>query len=73
MKKVLRLDGKRIVSARLYPEDEAKELGWHRRPIVLELDDGSRIYAASDDEENEGGTLCGLSATGQRLVFLVKD
>ena len=51
--------GRRIVSARYMDKKEARKHGWSRRPLVL-LDDGTAIYASSDDEGNDGGALFGV-------------
>lgn len=49
--------GKKIVRVRYLSEAEANEMGWSSRPVVLQLDDGNIIYAAADDEGNDGGAL----------------
>jgi hypothetical protein len=36
---------------------EANELGWRSRPLVLGLDDGSRLFASADEEMNDAGVL----------------
>lgn len=51
------LIGRKIVGVRYLSKKEAEELGWHHRPIVLQLDDGNLIYPSADDEGNDGGTL----------------
>ena len=39
-------------------EIEADEgFGWHKRPIILILDDGTEIIPQMDDEGNDGGAL----------------
>lgn len=54
---ITHLVGKKIVAARYLTRKEADELGWFRRTIVLELDDGNLIYPSMDDEGNDGGAL----------------
>jgi hypothetical protein len=34
-------------------------MGWARRPLVIELDDGTLMFASRDDEGNDGGALFG--------------
>ena len=34
-----------------------EEFGWHKRSIVLTLDDGTEIIPQMDDEGNDGGAL----------------
>ncbi len=49
--------GKKIVGISYMSQGEAEELGWYKRPVVLQLDDGSLIYPSMDDEGNDGGAL----------------
>lgn len=49
--------GRKIVSARYMSKEEADEMGWYSRPVVLQLDDGNIIYPSQDDEGNDGGAL----------------
>lgn len=50
--------GKRIVKIQWMSETEADEsFGWHKRPVVLILDDGTEIVPQMDDEGNDGGAL----------------
>ena len=51
------LTGRRILAVRYMNGREASELGWQNRPLVLELDDGSRVYASADEEMNDAGVL----------------
>ncbi len=51
------LVGRRIVEVSYMTREEAAGLGWSRRPVVLVLDDGTQVYASSDDEGNNGGAL----------------
>jgi hypothetical protein len=52
-----RLVGRTIVLASYMTLDEAEEMGWASRPIVLQLDNGDLIFPQADDEGNEGGAL----------------
>lgn len=49
--------GKKIVAVRYMRPEEAAQMGWHSRPVVLMLEDETVIYAAADDEGNDGGAL----------------
>jgi hypothetical protein len=51
------LVGRRIVAVRYMTKREASELAWQNRPLLLELDDGSRLYASADEEMNDAGVL----------------
>ena len=49
---------KKIVKIRWMDESEANEgLGWHSRPVILILDDGTEVIPQRDDEGNDGGAL----------------
>ena len=50
--------GRKIVKISWLTEEEAdKGFGWHKRPVALELDDGTTIVPQMDDEGNDGGAL----------------
>lgn len=49
--------GRKIVAARYLSAEEAENLGWHERAIVLQLDDGNLIFPSQDDEGNGPGSL----------------
>lgn len=49
--------GRKIVGVRYLSKEEADEMGWYSRPVVLQLDDGNIFYPSSDDEGNDGGAL----------------
>lgn len=49
--------GRKITGVRYMSPSEAHELGWYRRPLVLQLDDGNLIFPSEDDEGNGGGSL----------------
>jgi hypothetical protein len=51
------LKGRTIVEVRYLTAEEAAQLGWSRRPVVMQLDDGNIVYASRDDEGNDGGAL----------------
>lgn len=74
----MKLVGKTVT--KVYPMDKKtmKALGWeddwHKgRPVVIEFDDGTILYPASDGEGNDygifnwaNGTACGLLCTDEK-------
>ena len=65
------LVGKRIGSVRYMSKEEAKEMGWHSRPLAIIFTDGSFIFPSMDDEGNDGGTLFGQTSNGEDIAFPV--
>ena len=51
------LTGAQIKSVRYATEAEMNQIGWSKRPLIIVLDNGVQIYASSDDEGNEAGSL----------------
>ena len=49
--------GKQITSVRWMSDEEAKDMGWESKPLCIELDNATWIFASMDDEGNDGGTL----------------
>lgn len=49
--------GRKIVAVRYLSLEEATELGWNERPVVIQLDDGNLIYPSQDEEGNGPGAL----------------
>ena len=49
--------GKTIINVGYLDEDSCKGMGWNKSPLVIELDDRTKIFAAADDEGNEAGSL----------------
>lgn len=49
--------GRKIVQVRYMSQEEADDLGWGSRPVVIQLDDGNLVFASCDDEGNDGGAL----------------
>ena len=49
--------GLRIVKVRYMSAEEAEEMGWVSRPVVLQLSNGNVIFPSSDDEGNDGGAI----------------
>ena len=65
------LVGRKIIETRYLTKEEAVGLGWHRRALVLILDDGTLIFPSKDDEGNGPGALFGNGPTGEDLTFPV--
>jgi len=49
--------GKKIVEVRYLSQEEADDLGWYERCVVIHLDDGNIILPSSDDEGNSAGAM----------------
>lgn len=66
--------GRTITGVRLMTKAELEKEGWsigrYDDPLVIELDNGSLLYASQDDEGNGPGVIFGASKTGKhfRLV-----
>jgi hypothetical protein len=50
-------------------EAEGWEGTWHSVPMVIELSDGSLLYASSDEEGNAAGSIFGRSVTGEHFTL----
>lgn len=51
------LIGAKIVAIRPATKEEKKGFMWHRDFMIIELDTGALLFASSDDEMNDAGTL----------------
>lgn len=51
------LKGRRITSVRYLTDKEMDDVGWHRRPVCLCLDNGTWLIVVADNEGNDGGAL----------------
>ena len=51
------LVGKKIVKVQWMNDKEIEDIGWHSRPVCMQLDDGTWIFPMADDEGNDGGAL----------------
>ena len=49
--------GRRIKEVRYMTAEEAGELYWTKRPLVIILDNGSYLFPSADEEGNNGGAL----------------
>lgn len=64
-----RLVGRTIVAISYMSDEEAQHMGWAHRPVVMQLDDGSLLWASADDEGNDAGALFGQSSTGESITY----
>ena len=51
------LVGKKITRVRYMTSEEARESGWCKQPLLIQLNDGLTIIPLQDDESNDGGSL----------------
>ena len=51
------LKGRTIVKVRYLNDEEMELMGWYKRPICFELDNGTLCIPSMDDEGNDGGSL----------------
>jgi len=65
------LVGKKVVAARYMTDEEAEGMGWDRKPLVIQFDDGSLIFPSRDDEGNDAGALFGQTKDEKSLTFPV--
>jgi len=64
--------GRTISQVDLLTQKEVDCLGWPSGTLVLELDDGTLLFPAADDEMNGPGALAGQSGTTrEKLLFPV--
>lgn len=63
------LVGKTIVDVNWLDDKEFEALGWHSRPVVIELSDGSVIVPQRDDEGNDGGSLIYADKNDSHIIF----
>lgn len=51
------LKGRVIKSVRYLTDEEMELMGWYKRPLCFELDNGTLCIPSMDDEGNDGGSL----------------
>jgi len=66
-----RLVGRSVVSVRYLTAEEAEDMGWYSRSLVIAFDDGSYIFPSQDDEGNDGGALFGGDGNVEDWTFPV--
>lgn len=63
------LIGKRIKDARYQTAEEARDMGWFERGIVVWFEDGSDFIVQRDDEGNGAGALNIMDAKGKEDIL----
>jgi hypothetical protein len=61
--------GHKIRSVRQMHKHEWEAEGWHRGAIVLELSNGTKLYASKDDEGNGPGAMFGIDSRGDSFAL----
>ena len=64
-----RLVGLQITNVRYMTDQECAELSIQHRAMLLTLNDGTVLYAMTDDEGNDAGVLMTRSKDGQQTHF----
>jgi len=63
-----KMEGQRIDKVRYMTEQEASDMGWHRRSLVMVLSNGVLLLVSQDAEGNGAGALFGQHG-GDDLTF----
>ena len=63
------LKGRTISSIRYMSQEEANDLCWDSRPLVLHLDNGTMLFMSRDEEGNDGGSLFYQTRDNEDGVF----
>lgn len=63
------MEGKTIKEVREMTDEEMESEHWHgnRKPTVLVLDDGTKIFASRDPEGNGAGAMFGERPDGEKI------
>ena len=59
---------RRITHVEYMSKEEAEDYMWYKRPVVMVLDNGTRLIIQSDDEGNDGGALWYGTKDGQDVL-----
>lgn len=51
------LVGRRIREVRYMTDEEADDMGWCDKPVMIVLDDGTMLWPSKDDEGNAAGCI----------------
>lgn len=51
------LQGRTITKVEYISKEDAEKRGWHKRGLIMELDDGTTLTILSDDEGNDMGVI----------------
>jgi hypothetical protein len=69
--------GLTVKDVRMMTIDEMTNEGWEESyggfPVVIEFNDGSKIYASSDPEGNDAGCIYGVTKDGQEIIVSPLD
>jgi hypothetical protein len=65
--------GATIKDIRWMTLEEMVREGWSRPAVVLELEEGGKIYASCDEEGNGPGVLFGEDADGETVYIFPKE
>lgn len=64
------LVGKTIQSVFYLGAGDMENLGWYKRPVVIQFTDGTFIIPQTDDEGNDGGALLHIGADREsKLIY----
>ena len=59
-----------IVAVRYLDQEEADRLGWIRRSVIFELDNGDLVWPSCDDEGNDAGVLFTTNSKADTLPVI---
>lgn len=68
---MLQIEGQKIARLRLMTCTEMREQGWEdwrSPPVVIELENGLKLFPSRDEEGNGPGALFGSDAEGEFMV-----
>lgn len=72
MKQTIYPIGLRVTNVRKMTNNEKKIEGWdfyeRAEPVVIEFEDGSKIYASQDPEGNGPGEIFGVTRLGTQII-----
>lgn len=75
--KAKELVGRKIVAVRNMTPEEIETLTGNDRsmgiPVVIQLDDGSLLWAQSDEEGNDLGCIVGQGADGEEFFYVMEQ
>lgn len=64
--------GLKVSNVRMMTKLELSAEGWEESyggfPVVIEFNDGSKVYASSDPEGNNAGCIFGLTKNGESII-----
>lgn len=63
------LVGKTIESVRYMTKEEAEQIDWYSRPLVIQFTDGTILYPQKDDEGNNGGAMAIQKESKTSVVY----